>query len=216
MEGLAGPLRVLDICPRNLSLGWALQQKGCLVVTIDTLNKSPPDHLGGVAGQSFRDVYPNGAFDVFVCILPELSENRSWADDLPKGLGEVLEVLHYYRPPVWFFVGGHWGAYVRATSLRGLRHVSFDTCCFPGAMTRHRLHVWGGGHLRETPSRVCRAAHCPHILLKRQPGCPPPRVPSQLLDYLMGWQRGLQPVALPRGDGGEPVLATWVGGLEEA
>ena len=83
-------------------------------------------------------------------------------------------------------------------------------------MTRHRLHVWGGEHLRETPSRVCRAAHCPHILLKRQPGCLPPRVPSQLLDYLMGWQRGLQPVALPRGDGGEPVLATWAGGLEES
>ena len=196
-----GPLRVMELCPRNRGVGWVFRQRGHQVVTMNSLGSPPPKHMGGVNGWGFREVYPRGHFDVVVCILPDLAENPDWANNLVHRLGDLLEVLEFHKAPKWFLVGEQRGGYNKVGPLRGLKHVTMDTCSFPGAVGKHRLHVWGGDHLKNTPSRVCRYVDCPHDVQRKCSGKgPSPMIPSQLVGYLMGWPQELEPAIVPRSE----------------
>jgi hypothetical protein len=192
-----GAMRVLELCASGASMGWAFRERGHDVLTVDTVGSQPTGTDGGVLGWKFWETHPPGAFDLLWCVLPPPDERLGGAEGAHRRIAEVMGVLRHFRPARWYIVGPRWSSYLRVEVLRSLPHVDMDTCCFPGVGSRNRLRVWGGGYLKETPSRVCNYADCPHALERRRTGGGQSGAPVELLRYLLGWPQELEPVAVP-------------------
>ena len=186
-------MRVLELCPCGGGVGWMFRERGHEVVTVDTLGRRTLNSSEGVLGWDYKALYPAGAFDVVVCVLPELVSGQDWARHLQERVAEVLEVVRYFRAPEWFIIGPRWSEYPKLGVLQDMRFVDLDTCCFVEAGCRVRLRMWGGPHPWEVSSRLCDYARCPHLVSRGNARGQPNKIPAKLVGYLLRWPQELDP-----------------------